>query len=351
MKHLLRGRQRSRPLRRLKGFGAGLLALALLAGCGTEFGTTADGKQQYRWKMTVTTGSTSTWYSAAEMLAQTLDEETDGRITLQVFANERLSAGEPTAGVEQLMDGAKAFSYNSPIIYAGVDARFGAVTAPFLYDSLEEGEEALEGEGGEVYRELLAEHGVELLGWGESGMRQLTNNRAPVTSPEDMSGMKLRIPGFGLYTDFYRDLGANPTTMPFSEVYTSLQQGAIDGQENPVDVIYSSALNEVQPYMTLWNYSYDPLVLGINKDLYGSLSKEDQQLVTDAAAAANAFQIEENRAVEEQQLSELEDAGMEITELDDAEKEAFKGELTGLYEQYRSIWGPEMSEHFIPEGM
>ncbi len=338
--------------KRLLFAGALLSAIiVLVTGCGTNFGTTDDGKQRYRWKMTVTTGSTSTWYTAAEKFAKDLEDETDGRITLKVFASERLSAGEATAGVEQLMDGAKDFSYNSPIIYAGVDPRFGAVTAPFRFDTVEEGQEALAGPGGEVYRKYLGERGVELLGFGESGMRQLTNSLRPIRAPEDLSGLKFRIPGFGLYTDFYRSLGADPTTMPFGEVFTALQQGAIDGQENPVDVIYSANLQEVQPYLTLWNYSYDPLILGMNKDLYDSLAPEDQKLVTRLAGETNEFQIQSNREREAELVAELEDAGMQVNELSSEEKDGFRQSLAPLFEKYRRIWGPELSAEFIPEGL
>ncbi|MDN6667501.1 MAG: DctP family TRAP transporter solute-binding subunit [Brevibacterium sp.] len=338
--------------RTVLGWFAVLVTLVLLvSGCGTNFGTTDDGKQRYRWKMTVTTGSTSTWYLAAEKFAQDLEEETDGRITMKVFTSEQLSAGEATAGVEQLMDGAKDFSYNSPIIYAGVDPRFGAVTAPFIFDSVEEGQEALAGEGGEVYADYLSERGVHLLGFGESGMRQLTNTHHPIHTPEDLHGLKFRIPGFGLYTDLYRALGSNPTTMPFGEVFTALQQGAIDGQENPIDVIYSANLQEVQPYLTLWNYSYDPLVLGVNEKLFDSLSAEDQELVSRLAEDTNEFQIAQNRDGEKKQIQELKDSGMEVNELTDAEKDEFREKLQPIYQKYRSIWGKDMSEAFIPEGL
>lgn len=323
---------------------------SLVAGCGINFGTTADGKKQYRWKMTVTSGPTSTWFTAAEKLAEDLKTETNGRITLKVFASERLSAGEPMAGVEQLMDGTKDLSFNSPIIYAGINPKYGAVAAPFRFSSMDEGHAAMEGAGGEAYRKLLEEDGVHVLGYGESGMRQLTNSKRPIHSPEDMRGLKFRIPGFGLYTDFYRAVGANPTTMAFSEVFTSLQQGAIDGQENPIDIIYSADLKAVQPYLSIWNYSYDPLILGINKELFDSLSAEDQELVSRLGQEAAQFQMDENRKREESELVELKDSGMEVNTLTPEEIDAFKEPLTELYSKYRSVWGSELSNEFIPEG-
>ncbi|MDK8347419.1 DctP family TRAP transporter solute-binding subunit [Brevibacterium sp. UMB1308A] len=322
----------------------------VMTGCGTNFGTTEDGKQKYRWKFTVTAGANSTWYTAAQLFGEELDKQSNGRMKLQIFTGERLSAGEPVAGVEQLMDGAKDFSYNSPIIYAGINPKFGAVVMPFRFTSVEEGHEALQGSGGEAYRKLLAENGVELLGFGESGMRQVTNSKRPIKTPADMKGLKLRIPGFGLYTDFYRTVGANPTTMPFSEVFTAIQQGAIDGQENPVDVIYSADLQAVQPYLSIWNYSYDPLILGMNKDLYESLSDEDKQIVRTAAQKANTFQINENRKQESIKLQEMEESGIQAYEMTDDEVEQFRASLAPLYDKYRDIYGDELSKEFIPEG-
>ena len=182
-------------------------------------------------------------------------------------------------------------------------------------------------------------------------MRQLTNTHRPIHTPDDMRGLKFRIPGFGMYTDLYRQIGANPTTMPFGEVFTALQQGAIDGQENPIDVIHSSNLQEVQPYLTLWNYSYDPLILGINKDLFDSLSDEDQELVTRLAGETNEFQIEKNRDREAELIAELKDSGMEVNELSDEEKDAFRAKLSPLYDEYRKVWGPDMAQAFIPKGL
>ena len=327
-----------------------LIMTVFLASCGTNFGTTPDGKQRYRWKFTITSGANSTWYEGAQLFGEELSKQSGGRITLQIFTGERLSAGEPIAGVEQLMDGAKDFSYNSPIIYAGINPKFGAVAMPFRFTSVEEGYESLQGNGGEVYRELLADNGVELLGFGESGMRQVTNSKRPIKSPADMRGLKLRIPGFGLYTDFYRTVGANPTTMPFSEVFTAVQQGAIDGQENPVDVIYSADLQTVQPYMSIWNYSYDPLILGMNKDLFDSLSDEDKEIVRNAAHAANEFQVSENRKQESIKFKEMEDAGIQAYTMTDEEVAEFRASLAPLYEKYRGVYGEELSDEFIPGG-
>lgn len=331
--------------KRLRGAVA-LLACLALGACGSP-SAQPDGPV-YTWDMTVTVGESSTWYQAAERFADTLERESGGRMQLRVFTGEQLSAGDPAAGVEQLMNGDKDFSYNSTIIYAGIDPRFGAINAPFLYKDYDEADRALHGGAVPAYEKLTSEIGITMLGFGESGFRQLTNNMRPVEQPSDLAGIKARIPGIGMFTDFFRDLGANPTTMNFSEVFTALQQGTIEGQENPMDVISSSGLAEVQQYLTIWNYVYDPLVLGMNQELFESLSPEDRKIVQDAAADANAFQIKTNRGLEQEQIAEQSEL-METSELSDAQIERFRRAVGPLYEQYEEVWGPEMVRAVSPE--
>jgi tripartite ATP-independent transporter DctP family solute receptor len=319
------------------------LALGVSAcGQGVVQGANASG-DVYNWDFTITTGNTSTWHEGAELFAETLREQSGGRMNVNIFTNEQLSGGDPAAGVEQLMSGGKAFSYNSTIIYAGLDPKFGAINAPFLYTDITQAEQAIDASALAAYEKLSESKGVKLLGFGESGFRQVTNNVRPIDEPADIGGIKMRIPGIGLFTDAYQLLGANPTTMNFAEVFTSLQQGTIEGQENPIDIIHSSGLQEVQKYLTVWNYVYDPLILGMNKEMFDGLTPEDQQIVLDAAAKANQLQIQNNREKEAGQLDELRTV-MEVTELTPEQTEAFQEAMAPLYEQYRDIWGAELAD-------
>lgn len=332
----------------------GLMAVVLASGLvltacgGGGDGASADG-ETYEWDFTVTTGNTSTWYEGAELFAEQVDEKSGGRMTVNIFPNEQLSNGNTVAGLEQLMNGEKELSFNSTIIYASIDPKFGAVNAPFLYTDLDQARTTLEATGIEAYKEASAEHGVQLLAMGESGFRQLTNSRGPVRTPEDLKALKIRIPGIGLFDDIYKQLGANPTTMTFSEVFTALQQGTIDGQENPIDIIYTSGLNEVQDHLTVWNYVYDPLILGMNKDVYDSMSPEDQAIVDEAAKAAAELQIKNNRDKEDGELEELRST-MEVIELTEDEAGAFREAMNPVYEQYQDIWGEDLATAVTPEG-
>ncbi|RNF40201.1 DctP family TRAP transporter solute-binding subunit [Planococcus salinus] len=337
-----------------KKFGTaalGLSAALILGACGSEEAendASAEG-QQYDLKMSVTVSESSTWYEAAEKLKEDLAEESDGRINLELYGNEQLSGGDSGKAVEGLAKGSIDLTFNSTIIYSILDDRFGVASAPFLFNNTDEVDPVFNGEGGEMLKEILAEKGVHALGYGQNGFRQLTNSKLEVKTPEDLAGLKIRIPGITMYTDLYRELGTDPQTMTFSEVFTALQQGTIDGQENPVDVIHSSKLNEVQDYMTLWNYSYDPLVLGMNKKLYDSMSEEDQELFDRLGKEAADYQVEIAREKEAQQIEELEAAGMQIYTPTEEEIAQFKEAVQPIYEQYTDVWGADLLSAFQGE--
>lgn len=332
-------------MKHIKTIAAIAAAGLALTACSSEANS---GEETYQWDFTVTSGESSTWYAAAERFAEILDERSDGRMQVSVYANEQLSGGDPAAGVEQLMNGGKEFSYNSTIIYDGLDSRFSAINAPFLYDDYEQADAAIEAGAEDAYKELSREMGIEMLGFGESGFRQLTTSNTKVTSPDDLNNLVIRVPGSSLFLNIFEELGADATSMDASEVYTSLQTGTIEGQENPYDPIVSLGFHEVQGHLTNWNYIYDPLILGMNAELFDSLSEEDQQIIKEAAAEANEFQIQQNRDLEEEHLSELQQ-NLEVTELTDEQVESFRDVVEPVHEEHMNEWTEELYEAVQPE--
>ncbi|MDQ0859538.1 DctP family TRAP transporter solute-binding subunit [Bacillus sp. V2I10] len=320
--------------------------LVVTAGCSSVITSVPNEKKSYNLKMSVTVNDSSTWYLAAERFAKEVEEKTNGRIKTKVYANEQLSAGDSAKGVEMLLKGSTDFSYHSPIIYSVFEKRLGVVSAPFLFKDLNEVDEKMNGEGGRALNEILVENGIEPLGFGQNGFRQVTNGVRPIQTPEDIENMKIRIPGIKMYSDLWRGLGADPTTMAFSEVFSALQQGTIDGQENPIDVIRSSKLEEVQQYITMWNYSYDPLIFGMNKEKFDSMHVDDQKIIKEAAKHANEFQIELAREKEKEQIEELKAAGMEFVYPTEEELEAFRKASENIYEVYEDVWGKELLDAF-----
>jgi tripartite ATP-independent transporter DctP family solute receptor len=303
-------------------------------------------KEKVTLNMSVTSASGSTWEKGDLKFAELVNERTGGMVEIKVYPNEQLSGGNQGKGIEMLMSGATDLTYHSNIIYSIMDERFGVISLPFLFSSVDDIDQALAGEGGKAINELLLEKNVVGLGFGENGFRQLTTGKKPVRSLEDIQNMKIRIPGMKMYTSLFKALGADPLTMNFAEVFTALQQGTIDGHENPLDTIYAAKIHEVQKYITLWDYSYDAIILGMNKDKFESFDAETQQIFRDAAKEACEYQIKINRELGEEQLQIFQDAGMEVITLTEEQKQPFREAVQVVYEEYEPIMGKELIDLF-----
>lgn len=319
-----------------------------LTGCSSEkpAGDNGASGEKVTLKFSTTTADTSTWTLGAKKFAEIVGEKTGGRIEVKVYPNDQLSGGNQSKGIEMLMSGSTDLTFHSNIIYSVMDERFGVISLPFLIPDTETADALLDGEGGAALNEILLEKNIVGLGFGENGFRQITNSKKPIQSPADMAGLKIRIPGIKMFVSLYKALGADPITMNFGEVFTALQQGTIDGQENPTDVIASSKINEVQKYMSVWDYSYDSIILGMNKDKFESFSAEDQQIIRDAAKEAIAYQRQINREAAAKQTQEFIDGGMEVNTLTPEQKDVFREAVQSVYTEYEPIMGKDLIDAF-----
>jgi len=190
---------------------------------------------------------------------------------------------------------------------------------------------------GEVGDELLAKFedaGLIALAWGEQGFRHITNNRGAIDGPDDMAGLKLRTMENPVHITAFQTLGAAPTPMAWPEVIGALQQGTIDGQENPLSVITSAKLSEVQKYLTLSGHVYSPAMLLVSPGLWNAMSDEDKRAFTDGATQAVTAMRGFVDDVESSGVEELRAAGMEVGELSDEQKGKFQEALAAAYEEY-----------------
>jgi tripartite ATP-independent transporter DctP family solute receptor len=297
-------------------------------------------------KFSVVTSEASSWYKGAQKFADLVKERTKGRLNVKVYPGAQLAGGNQVKERELVQSGAIDMFYYSTILYTLVDPRFNVVSMPWIFNGYQDVDKFMNGPLGDELLKILPDKGIVGLAYGENGFRQLTNNKRPVRTPDDMKGLKIRIPGIKMYTSIFQALGANPTVMNFPEVFGALQQGTIDGQENPIDVIVSAKLYEVQKYLTLWNYSYDAIILGVNKNLFDSLSKEDQEILRKSAKEASDYQIQLSREAAKTQVSDLKAKGMEVIELTAQEIAAFKEKVQPVYTEYEPIIGKELLDKF-----
>jgi tripartite ATP-independent transporter DctP family solute receptor len=319
---------------RLAALGA-VLAMALGA-CG---GASAA---ERTIRLSHITAKDSPWDRGAVRFAELVARNTKGRIEVKVFPQSQLANGNQKAELEMLQSGVLDMTWDSPIILAlFLDRRFDVFNLPWLYPSMDVANKVADGPMGDLAYRWLAEKGIVGLGIGVNGYRELTNSKRPISSPDDMKGIKFRVAGSKLYLESFKLLGANAVTMNFGEVFTALQQGVIDGQENPTAIIDSSKLYEVQKYLTLWHYSFDPLVLCINKKLFDALSPADQQVLRAAAKEAVAYERALSAEEEKRLPEELARKGMKVNALTPAQISAFRDKVKPVYAMAQEYVGAD----------
>jgi tripartite ATP-independent transporter DctP family solute receptor len=288
------------------------------------------------------TARDSPWDRGAHRFAELVAKNTNGRIAVKVFPQSQLANGNQKAELEMLQSGVIEMTWDSPIILAlFLDKRFDVFNLPWLYPSMEVANKVSDGPMGDLAYRWLSEKGIVGLGIGVNGYRELTNSKRPITSPDDMKGIKFRVAGSKLYLETFRLLGANALTMNFGEVFTSLQQGVIDGQENPTAIIDSSKLYEVQKYLSLWHYSFDPLVLCVNKKVFDGLSAADQKALREAAKEAVAFERAISAEEEQRLPAELKKKGMQVNTLTPAQIAAFRERVKPVYAMVQEYVGAD----------
>ena len=278
------------------------------------------------WNFTCSTTETSTWAQAGRKFGELMEQATGGKVKVDVYAADQLTGGNQSEGIQALMNGDPVqISMHSNLIYSAFDPRFNVVSLPYLFDSVETADTVLDGPAGDKLVEILESYGLHCMGMAENGFRQLTNSEHPVRSVEDMKNLKLRVAGSNLLMKCYELWGADATNMNWSETYTALQQGTVDGQENPLPAIDAASVQEVQKYVSLWNANYDCLFFCINQKLYDSLTPEQQAVVDEAGRKAVAYEREINRAGDEEILDRWQTKnGVEVLKYEDLDIESFK---------------------------
>ncbi|GHS93616.1 ABC transporter substrate-binding protein [Synergistales bacterium] len=306
----------------------------------------SDAAEKYSFKMSTSTSDTSTWTLAANKFAELVSERTGGNIKIRVYPSDQLSGGNQAKGIELLANGSTDFTFHSNLVYSVMDNRFNVLSLPFLIKDDADADAKMAGPGGEKLKGILEEKGIIGLGFGENGFRQITNSKKEVKSVDDMKGLKFRVNNSKMLISTYQAMGADPLSMNFSEVFTSLQQGTIDGQENPLDVIDSSKLYEVQGYISLWGCTYDTIILGMNKATFDKLGEDYQKIIRESAEEACIYQKRINRERGEEQLNRFKESGLVVTVKNDLDIVSFKNAVQGVYSEYEPIIGKDLLDLF-----
>ncbi|MCO8143893.1 DctP family TRAP transporter solute-binding subunit [Rhodovulum tesquicola] len=291
-------------------------------------------------------GDTTTWHKGAEKFGELISEATGGDISVRVFPNAQLSGGDQMKQAEMIGRGALDLVLTSAINVTPLVPEMAVFSLPYLYSSYDEVDATTQGAPGQMMADILLEKGIVVLAWGENGFREITNNTRPITSPDDMKGLNMRVAG-PMYIDVMNALGANPQQMQWSETLTALQQGVVDGQENPIGaVIIPQQVYEMQKYLTTWHYSYDPIFLGISKAKWDSYDAGMQDKLRTAAIEAMEYQRQITRDGTASGIDFLREKGMEVTELTPEQLDAFRTATQPAFDAWAAKVGPEIVEAF-----
>jgi tripartite ATP-independent transporter DctP family solute receptor len=298
------------------------------------------------YRLTHPTSNATTWHLGAESFREILNEMTDGKINIKIFPNAVLTGGDQMKEAEMVGRGVIDFMLNSPLNISTLIPEMAVFSLPYLFSSYDQVDAAVHGEATKHLEEMAQERGIKILAWGENGFRELTNNIKPVETPDDLKGMKIRV-ATPLHVAVFNALGANPMQIQWNETFSALQQGVVDGQENPIGgIIVPQRIYEVQNYLTQWHYSYDPIFIAVSKQRWESWSDETRTTVQEAANQAMQYQVKISREKTESGIDTLKGHGMQITSLSDEQLQAFRDATRPVYDSWGERIGKELIQTF-----
>lgn len=310
--------QKSRPL----SWAAATIALAMIAtACGSDSDAgSPEGGESMTLRLGHILAPDDPTDQGAHEFARLVEEQTDGRITIEVFPSSQLGTGPEQ--IEQVQAGALDLFVGGIAWFESFQGMedLQIFSMPPIFQSTDEPKKVLDSEIGERLFDTLAEqHGIEVLAynWWWPPRNLLTVR--PVESRADLDGLALRVPEVQMYVTSWSELGAVPSPIAWGEVYSSLQQGVIDGVEAGLSLMYDSALYEVAGDLTLTNHTMVPVTFITSTDLYESLSAEDQQILRDAAVEAGLVSNASYEALEDEMVQKFEEAGVTVHRIDVAE--------------------------------
>lgn len=282
-----------------------------------------------------------------EKFAELVKDKSGGKIEVKLFPGGTLGGDVQT--VSALQGGVIEMTVLNAGILANNVKQFGAVDLPFLFDSGAEADKVMDGAFGDSLIKLLPDTGLIGLGYWELGFRNLTNNRHPVTKLEDIKGLKIRTIQSPIPIELFNTLGANAVPLPYTELYTALETGTVDGQENPAANILNAKFYEVQKYMTLTRHQYNPQIVLVSKKFWDGLNDEEKAVLEAAATEARDYQRKVSRDADAAALEEIRKTGMEVSEFSPEETQKLRDAVKPVIEKFSAEIGAETVQALFKE--
>ena len=281
-------------------------------------------------KLGTTVNEQDSFQVCAEKFAELVKERTNGAYEIEIHPNGAL--GDERTMLESMQMGTLDMGIITSGPFVNFSSAMGVLDMPFLFANNEEAYKILDGEIGKELLATLEDADLKGLAYAERGFRNITNSKKPITNAADVAGLKLRVMENDVYTATFKALGVNAVPMAWSDALTALQQGTIDGEENPINVIYSYKLWESQKYVTLDRHSYSTAIITMSNDLFKSLPEDVQTIFEESAQEAAEYERQWVADQEADQLQEIKDHGMEVVENPDVD--SFRAAVQSVYDAY-----------------
>ncbi|MFV0452515.1 MAG: TRAP transporter substrate-binding protein [Propioniciclava sp.] len=315
---------------RLLAAAAAVTALGLVGCSSAATGGTAGSGEAQVFKLGHIAPPGTAYDDFAARFGELLEEKSGGRYTIEVYPSGQLGVDR------ELMESLQVGNVDFTVITASDINQFVPEMAvqdlPYLFRDWDHVEAFLDAEAATELYALTDQVGMKTLAFMPRGFRDVTTNVKPIETPDDLQGLKIRVAESEVYLQTFKDLGANAQAMAWSEVFTALQQGTVDAQENTVVTTRDYKINEVQTYMSKTEHFFAFAALQMNTALFDGMSPEDQALIAEAALEAAKESGLDQKNNEEAAAQEMADAGLIINEV--ADKEAFAAKVQPVYDEY-----------------
>jgi tripartite ATP-independent transporter DctP family solute receptor len=273
----------------------------------------------------------------AQKFADLVAQKSGNKLSVKLFPGGTLGGDVQT--VSALQGGTIEMTVLNAGILTSHVKEFAVFDLPFLFANAQEVDAVTDGPVGKSLLARLADKNLIGLGYWDLGFRNLTNSKRPINKVEDIAGLKIRVIQSPIYIDMFNALGATATPMPFPELYPALEQKAVDGQENPFTLIRTSKFYEVQKHLAVTRHVYNPQALLISRKLWDSMSADERNVITEAAAEATKFQRQLSRGQADEALADLRKAGMQVTEFSPAELQRLRDKVKPVVEKFSAQVG------------
>lgn len=312
--------------------------LATLVASALVFGS-ISGAEAATKKVTISVPdpNTSYIYAAAQEFASRANKYSDGTLEFSISGNGSLYGGDTAAGIKQLGAGSLQMVVLASSVYTNFVPALNVISVPYMFDDQAQLLKFLNSDIATELFNRVNKMNITVAGKWTRSFREVTNSQRPITKPEDLKGIVLRVPNNSLYVEFFKACGAVTTPMNFSEVYNALQLHTLDGQENPVDVPYSNKFYEVQKYISFTNHMADAWLVGVNSKFFDKLDDKQKEAILKAGAEVQQWNVDMMAEQDKVALKSLTDNGMTANELTPEAQKAFVEVSKSCYPKFRAL--------------